>query len=216
MSDIFAKFNELNLSLQGNEVNLIKVKSALSGFKNRLVLYQRNLARREFLQFSSLQQLDTSDKGISDVDVETYSKHIQELHEDMEVRFQDVFHLEIPDWIINPFIDISEQGILAEELTTLQNDFKLKPKFSISYQSFWLQSEIKAKYPHLWNRVKMFFIAFPSSYLVERAFSAVTALLDNRKNRLDIVRQGDLRLFLTTMEPDIKKLMKLHQAHASH
>ena len=76
LSDIFAKFNELNLSLQGNKVNLIKVKSALSGFKNRLVLCQRNLARHKFFQFSSLQQLDTSDKGISDVDVETYSKHI--------------------------------------------------------------------------------------------------------------------------------------------
>ena len=75
LSDIFDKFNELNLSLQGNEVNLIKVRSALSGFKNKLVLYQRNLARREFFQFSSLQQLDTSDKGIFDVDVEAYSKH---------------------------------------------------------------------------------------------------------------------------------------------
>ena len=91
LSDIFAEFNELNLSLQGNEVNLIKVKSALSGFKNKLVLYQRNLARREFFQFSSLQQLDTSDKGIFDVDVETYSRHIKQLHEDMEVRFLDVF-----------------------------------------------------------------------------------------------------------------------------
>ena len=29
LSDIFAKFNELNLSLQGNEMNLIKVKSAV-------------------------------------------------------------------------------------------------------------------------------------------------------------------------------------------
>ena len=124
--------------------------------------------------------------------------------------------MEIPDWIINPFIDISEQGILAEKFIALQNDFELKPKFSISYQSFWLQSEIKAKYPHVWDRVKNFFIAFPSSYLVERAFSAITVLLDNRRNRLDIVRRGDLRLFLTTMEPDIKKLMKLHQAHPSH
>ena len=132
LSDIFAKFNEFNLSLQGNEVNLIKVKSALSEFKNKLGLYQRNLARREFFQFSSLQQLDTSDKGISDADVETYSKHIKQLLEDMEVRFLDVFQLEIPDWIIHPFNDIFEQGILAEKLITLQNDFELKPKFSIS------------------------------------------------------------------------------------
>ncbi|XP_076812960.1 protein FAM200A-like [Clavelina lepadiformis] len=134
----------------------------------------------------------------------------------MEVRFQDVIHLEIPDWIIDPFIHISEQGPLAEELITLQNDFELKPKFRISYQSFWLQREINVKYPHVWDRVKIFFTAFPSSYLVERAFSAVTMLLDNKRNRVDIVRRGDLRLFLTEMEPDIKKFMKLLQAHPSH
>ena len=92
LSDIFAKFNELNLSFQGNKVNLIKVKSALSGFKNKLVLCQRNLARREFFEFSSLQQLDTSDKGISDVDVETYGKRIKQLHEDTEeIRFLKIY-----------------------------------------------------------------------------------------------------------------------------
>ena len=216
LSDIFVKFNELNLSLQGNEVNLIKVKSALSGFKNKLVLYQRSLARREFFQFSSLQQLDSSDKSIFDVDVETYSKHIKQLHEDMEVRFLDVFQLEIPDWIIHPFNNISEEGILVKELITLQNDFELKPKFSISYQIFWLQSKIKVKYRHVWDQVKIIFIAFPSSYLVEREFSSVTGLLDKKKKCLDIERRGDLRLFLTKIQPDIKKLMKLHQAHPSH
>ena len=37
--DIFAKFNELNLSLQRNKINLIKVKSALPGFNNNLTPY---------------------------------------------------------------------------------------------------------------------------------------------------------------------------------
>ena len=67
----------IDLFPQSNEVSLIQVKSALSGFKNELVLYQQNLARREIFQFSSLQQLDASDNGISKVDVETYSKHIR-------------------------------------------------------------------------------------------------------------------------------------------
>ena len=41
------------------------------------------------------------------------------MHENMKVRFQDVFQLEIPDSVIAPFINISEQRILAEELITL-------------------------------------------------------------------------------------------------
>ena len=167
-----------------------------------------------------MQQSDTRNNGISNVDVETYSKHIQELRENMKVRLQDVFPLEIPDWVIDPFINISEQEILAEELTTLQNDFELTPKFSVSYQLFWLQSEIKVKYPYMSDWVKIFFIAFPSSYLVECAFNAITVLLDNliteETTSTCAVRQADLRLFLTKIKPNIKKLMKLHQAHPSH
>ena len=94
------------------------------------MLYQQNLARRKFFQFSNLQLRDTSNNGISSV--KTYNKHIQELQEDMKVRFQDVFQLEIPDWVIDPYINISEQGNHAEELITLQNNFELKPKFSVS------------------------------------------------------------------------------------
>ena len=52
--------------------------------------------------------------------------------------------------------------------------------------------------------------------LIERAFSAVTALLNKRKNRLDVVRRGHLRLFLSEMKPDINRLMTLRQAHPSH
>ena len=205
-SDIFVKFNTLNLSLQGNEVNLSQVESALSGFKNKLALNQQNSARREFFQFSSLPQLDTSNNG--NVDVETYVQQakIQEMHEDMQVQFQDVFQLEIPNRVIHPLIKISEQGIFAEELITLQNDFELKPKFSVSLQSFWPQSGIRVKYPYMWDQVKIIFIAFSSLYLVEHAFSAVTVLLNHRRNRLDIVRQGDLQLLMTKIEPDIKKL----------
>ena len=57
LADIFAKFDELNLSLQGNKINIVKVKSVLSGFNNKLTLYQRNLAKGDFFQFARLQQL---------------------------------------------------------------------------------------------------------------------------------------------------------------
>ena len=97
------------------------------------------------MQFSSLQQLDIhSDCVISNADIEVHSKHLQKLQADMEVRFQDVFQLEVPDWIIDPFGNItSEHGIIEEERITLQSDIELKAKFRTSYQSLWLQNEIK-------------------------------------------------------------------------
>ena len=93
----------------------------------------------------------------NNADIDAYSKHLQELKEDMEVRFHDVFQLEVHDWIIVPFCDIiSENGILEEELITLKSDLELKAKFEISYQSFWLQNESKNRYHHVWDRVKHF------------------------------------------------------------
>ena len=218
LSDIFAKFNQLKLSLQRNEINLIKVKSALSGFNNKLTRYQRNLTRRDFFQFASLQQLNShSGSAKNNADLDAYSKHLQLLKVDMKVRFQNAFQLELPDWIIDLFCDIiPENGIMEEELITLKSDLELKPKFKISYQSFWLQNKIKERYPHVWDRVKLFLIAFPSSYLVQRAFSVVITLLDRKSNRLKIVNRGDLRLFLTKLKLDIDELITKHQPHPSY
>ena len=78
--DIIAKLSELNLSLQGNKTNLTKVKSALSGFNNKLTIYQQNLARQDFFQFTSLQQLHScSSCAKITADIAAYSKHLQEL-----------------------------------------------------------------------------------------------------------------------------------------
>jgi hypothetical protein len=41
-------------------------------------------------------------------------------------------------------------------------------------------------------------------------------LIAKKRNRLDIVKRGDLRLHLTDVEPNIKKLTLNHQVQPSH
>ena len=48
-----------------------------------------------------------------------------------------------------------------------------------------------------------------------KAFSSVINILSKRSN-LDVCKGGDLRLFLTDLEPDIETLAISHQAHPSH
>jgi len=64
-SDTFDEYNEMNFSFQGKQISLTDVKTKLSRFKNKFVLYQRNFAKREFFQVASLQKLVTSRKGTS-------------------------------------------------------------------------------------------------------------------------------------------------------
>jgi hypothetical protein len=59
-------------------------------------------------------------------------------------------------------------------------------------------------------------IAFSSSYLCERGFSAVATLVTKKRNRFHVTERGDLRLFLSKFEPDINTLLKNHQIHPSH
>ena len=136
----------------------------------------------------------------------------------MTSRFQDVFSLEVTDWVIDLQHQSSLDGasVLEEELISLRNDIELKPKLSNFYQDIWLQKAVRERYPAVWNKVKLYFIAFPTSYLAEKGFSAVSQLLCKQRNRLAVTDWGDLRVFLTALKPETNKLVSSHQAHLSH
>ena len=217
LSDILIKFNEVNLQLQGNLVNLIKVKSTVLAFISKLEPYKCNLGGHELFQFPSLAELD-KESTVLDDDQQEYCSHLDQLHKDMTSRFQDIFSLKVLDWVLDPQHEPSLKGagVLEEKLISLQNDIELRPKLSNSYQDFWLQKAVRKRYPAVWNKVKLYFIAFPTFYLVEKGFSAVCQLLCKQRNRLAVTDRGDLKLFLTALKLETDKLVSSHQAHASH
>ncbi|XP_026317857.1 SCAN domain-containing protein 3-like [Hyposmocoma kahamanoa] len=214
LTDLFKKFNDINLQLQGDSLNLIKTKGIISAFLGKLKFMKQNISRREFSQFPNLSQVECIDE-----DIHTYSQHLSALHDDFKTRFEDMLTMDIPPWIINPFeFDETEVAnvVLQEELLEVSTNEELKVKFRKGYQKFWLQAEIPEKYPGLWEIAKKFLIAFPSSYLVERSFSAVTNLLTKKRSKLNITERGDLRLLLTKIKPNIDRLLTLRQIHPSH
>jgi hypothetical protein len=89
-------------------------------------------------------------------------------------------------------------------------------------RSFWpIKVKIESKVPFspaslAAQKARLYFIAFPTSYLVESLFSWVTYWLSKVRNRLDVVKRNDLRSSLTTMQPDISKLASVHQAQGTH
>ena len=133
----------------------------------------------------------------------------------MLIRFKDLTELVIPTWVINPFgTNIETVDIhLQEEFIDLQNDIECSAVFpQIGYNAFWMRNEVSEQYPHIYQALKLMFVAFPSSYLIEKGFSAVITFLTKHRNRLEISTKGDLRLLLTQLVPDIIKLAKSHQS----
>lgn len=221
LTDLYTKFNDLNLQLQGNDLNLVQAKSKICTFLDKLISFKNNIGRLNLSQFPNLEELekDESDHPKLEDDFLIYCDHLQTLHNDMNSRYQDLINMKIPDWFINPFTDACENTLnidVHEELIALKNDFELKPLFKQSYQQFWLQKEIPERYPKLWEAIKLYFIAFPTSYMAERGFSAVSQLITKKRNRLQITQRGDLRLLLSNIEPRVMELASKHQHQKSH
>ena len=215
LTDIFDKLNSLNLQLQGQDVNLIKTKSVIISFISKLALYKQNICRREFYQFPSLQAAP----DITDAQLRVYSSHIESVKEDMQIRFKDLTRLMIPDWVMSPFTTNLQMAELEiqEQLAELQADIEARIEFNqLGYMNFWLQTKNILSMPLLWQRTKLLILAFLTSYLVEKGFSAVMRLHTKQRNRLQITKSGDLRLMLTKLEPDVAKLAAEHQCQGSH
>jgi hypothetical protein len=138
LTDLFTKCNEINLQLQGDNLNLIKTKSIIAAFLARINLMKQNIGRREFSQFPNLSQTNCQDD-----DVSIYIQHLNALHTDFKTRFEDSLTMEMPQWIINPYGDIEESDVmLQEELTGISTKEELKVQFRKGYQQFWLQRDV--------------------------------------------------------------------------
>ena len=215
LSDIFDKLNWLNLQLQGQDVNLIKTKSVVVSFMSKLALYKQNICRGEFYQFPSLQTVP----NITVEQLRAYASHLESMNQDMQFRFKDLTQLIVPGWVMNPFnTDLQMVELeIQEQLAELQADIEARIEFDqLGYSSFWMQTKNILRMPLLCQRTKLLILAFPTSYLVEKGFSAVMRLHTKQRNRLQITKSGDLRLMLTKFEPDVAKLANEHQCQGSH
>ncbi|XP_065573826.1 uncharacterized protein LOC136035781 [Artemia franciscana] len=121
--------------------------------------------------------------------------------------------MDIPIWFSIPFeINAAEIDLsLQEPLIELQSDEIMCAKFKDGKYNIWKTNDVPTKYPLLWDKAQFYVIAFPTSYFVEAGFSRLPQILSKARNRPDIVKRGDLRLSLTLIEPNIKKLVEKHQ-----
>ncbi|VVC42718.1 Hypothetical protein CINCED_3A003924, partial [Cinara cedri] len=128
MTDLFAKFNDINLQLQGDELNFITTKSIISAFQEKLTLWKHNFGRNEFGQFPILSDIHKNSK-ISFDDTQIYCQHLQSLDKDFSQRFEDILSLEVPQWVINTFVNIESVKLQYQELIEISTNEMLKASF---------------------------------------------------------------------------------------
>lgn len=216
LADIFKRFNDVNLQLQGTNKTLISCQSIVSLFIDKLELFRHNLLNGELCQFPELSSIKDE---VTPKDIDKFCSHLSELKSDMKKRFEDILNLKVYQWMKNPFTANAKEADTKyqEELLEIKYDEDCKQSFENGgYEKLWQHKKIPLLYPNMWKEVFKLLIPFPTSYLVESGFSAVNHIMNKERNRLNISERGDLRLFLTKIEPDIKYLISQHQPQGSH
>lgn len=77
---------------------------------------------------------------------------------------------------------------------------------------FWLKR--RAEYALISNKALHFLIPFSTSFLCETGFSAMLAIKNKYRSKLEL--EPDLRLKLTNIKPDIANMCLSKQAQISH
>ncbi|PNF28487.1 hypothetical protein B7P43_G15221 [Cryptotermes secundus] len=94
------------------------------------------------------------------------------MYNDLKFLFSDLLEKTIPDWVVHP----SEENVvdvdieLQEYLIKLQSDIIDQARLK-NDKHLWINSEIANNFPQLCEKVELFFIRIPISYLAEPLFS---------------------------------------------
>ncbi|GBP24959.1 Protein ZBED8 [Eumeta japonica] len=81
LTDLYTLLNNMNLQLQGDDLNLIKPKNIVAAFVAKLLLHKKNIGKREFHNFPNLSVSCNND------DLLVYCLHLENLHSANIERF---------------------------------------------------------------------------------------------------------------------------------
>ena len=79
LTNLFNIFNEVNLKLQGFEINIVKVKSVISLFVDRLLLLKQNIERKQLSRFPNLNKLQNQAERRSQISDDNFFAYVDYL-----------------------------------------------------------------------------------------------------------------------------------------
>ncbi|KAJ4940691.1 hypothetical protein JOQ06_026986, partial [Pogonophryne albipinna] len=200
----------------GKESHILKLYDKVQGFTKKLKLWERKCDEGDVSCFPLLNaHLATTAVARGPV-VKLVQAHLSKLCTDFSHYFQDIENKsERLDWVRNPFI-VSESSnslpaMLQEPLMELSSDLKMAYAEK-SLTEFWC--DVEKEYPELGKHALIELMPFDSTYLCEVTFSALTHIKTKQRNRLDV--ETSLVTAVSTLPPELSKLMKDKQAQVSH
>lgn len=215
VADIFDRLNLLNTGLQGPNTTVFAANDKISAFKKKLVLLSSEVSERDCSAFPNLSGfLEENDVSLNPEVISDFITHLDTL----KVNFSKYFpgNYSNFDWIRNPFSATVPKSLSTaekESFIDLTSDSALKDAFQVKpLLPFWMA--IKSQYPSLFKKAISILMAFVTSYCCESAFSELLYIKNKYRNRISV--EEDLRVKVSSIEPDIASLTERKQQQVSH
>lgn len=219
LSDIFAKLNDLNLSLQGKNCDIFTSNDKIESFIKKISIWKSRVEKNSFEMFSSVDNFVIEKIHRKTFIAKTIVDHLKAL----EIQFRTYFILNIDlqkiVWIQKPFwIGLSEIDHLPlkaqEEFAELSCDSNLKLQFQKKpLTEFWIGT--RTEFPTIADMALNVLLPFNTTYLCEVTFSALTHIKSQYRSAIKNVEEV-LRPAVSNITPRFDLLCNKKQAHPSH
>lgn len=218
LADFFTEINSLNISLQGNETNILTLQDKIASFLRKLELYQRRVQAGDVSMFTQLSEQLVNNKQDKITFENSVVQHLTAVIDSLQQYFPNMDSRESYSWILRPFstcVDIfKDEDVSAKvEFLGLRENNSLKVDFqNDKLSTFWRKAA--AEYPIIADRALKMLIPFATTYRCETGFSTLVTLKTKARNRLNV--EHDMRCALSETEPNIVKLANAKQFQPSH
>ena len=221
LADIFDKLNNLNSSLQGSNVTILDLTDKALAFVRKIGIWISGVEEMDFSLFRNFKEY-TDQCGTEQFMYklrDVINEHLVALDGNFRYYFNDMIeNVKQYDWLRNPFL--CEESVVShlpfstqEEFVELRSDRTLELNFkNQALVDFWVG--IQNEFPELFTKARLLLLQFPTTYLCESSFLAMVIIKTKNRNRIAL--EGDLRLALTKIMPDIQALCDQRQAQVSH
>uniref|UniRef100_K7FH88 BED-type domain-containing protein n=1 Tax=Pelodiscus sinensis TaxID=13735 RepID=K7FH88_PELSI len=212
LADIFTKLNEVNLLLQGKNVNLFNAKDKILSLSRKLQFWISSVGRNDLDCLPTLNDFLEENGYKLDEDIRSdIADHLRDLYTIIKY-FPNINDND--NWIRNP-LSLTEKPVSFstqdyENLIEIASDGQLIQKFKdVSPITFWNDLCQSQEYSSLSRRSIRQLLPFAGTYLCETGFSNYAAMKTKYRNRLNAVPD--------IIKPNIKRIcQEKKKNHSSH
>uniref|UniRef100_K7EX73 HAT C-terminal dimerisation domain-containing protein n=1 Tax=Pelodiscus sinensis TaxID=13735 RepID=K7EX73_PELSI len=219
LADIFTKLNEVNLSLQGKNVNIFNAKDKILSLSRKLQFWISSVGQNDLDCLPTLNDFLEENGYKLDEDIRSdIADHLRDLYTNIIKYFPNIN--DNNNWIRNP-LSLTEKPVSFstqdyENLIEIASDGQLIQKFKeVSLITFWSDLCQSQEYSSLSRRAIRQLLPFASTYLCKTGFSNYAAMKTKYRNRLNAA--PDMRIQLSSIKSNIKRIcQEKKKNHSSH